>query len=267
MPTLVKFWIISFLILALNLTPLKGFYASLKKTAHIATEPIQLGLFSVSLEGARFVDFFVNLKNIRGENLRLREETLELKSLLSKYKEQENENKILKEQLQITNNLSENEQLVKAGVIGLPYDSQNSEVVVNAGLEDGIGLGDNVIYKNFLVGSVVDVFNKRAIVMLITSPKLSVAVVNQTKNGRAKGLVVGRFGTSLLMDRILPDEDIEVGDVIVTSGQDGVFKSGLIVGQVVGVEEAKAEPLKRAILETEFDMAKLEQLFIVKKNL
>src|SRR3989344_3355154 len=135
--------------------------------------------------------------------------------------------------------------------------------MINKGKTDGIQVGFPVIYKNFLVGSVVDVFDYRSVVVLITSPKLSVAALDQTSGSRAKGLVTGNFGTALIMDRILQDEVIAAGDLIVTSGEDGIFESGLILGKVVEVSESQSEPLKKAILTTLLHLTKLESMFVV----
>ena len=68
------------------------------------------------------------------------------------------------------------------------------------------------------------------------------------------------------MNRILPEESIKTGDTIITSGQDGIFDSGYIVGRVVDVLEVKSEPLKRAKLETIINLNKLETLFVISKG-
>lgn len=256
-----KFLGVSLILLVLGFT---GIFNPIRNLAHQISNPIQYGLhvFSNNIKVAG--EFFVTLKDIRNENLRLREEKQTLFSKLTQFNELENENKILKEQLGIKNT-SSTQKLILVHVIGLPFDNENSEVLIDKGSKDGVKVGAEVIYKNYLVGSAVDVFENRSTVVFITSPKLSVAVLDQSIEGRTKGLVTGNYGISLLMDRILPDEEIKVGDDIVTSGQDGIFDPGLIVGKVIEISDVKSDPLKKAKLQTAIDLNRLESFFVVVK--
>ncbi len=226
------------------------------------SNPIQISLYEVSLRLRDGGYFCVKLTKIRDENLRLIEENYDLNSKLTKLKEIENENTLLKDQLSIYKP-TKSQKLVMANIIGLPESNENSEVLINKGSKDGIKASDTAIFKGYLVGSVVDVFDNRSVVVFITSPKLSVAVLDQSTQGRAKGLVTGDYGTSLIMDRILLDEEIKPDDTIITSGEDGVFEEGFLVGKVVEVSNSASEPLKKAKLETLINLNKLEKGFIV----
>lgn len=229
--------------------------------AQYLANPIQYGLYEVASSIENAFSFFANLKQLRDENIALLEKTYDLQSKISKLKEIEAENKSLKEQLGVKPELiSQNLLLTK--VIGIPFDNEDAELLIDKGSEDGIRLGQSVVYKSILVGSVVDVFAHRSNIVLVTSPKLSAAVLNQSTEGRAKGIVTGNYGTSVLMDKVLQDEEIKPGDVIVTSGQDGVFKPGLLVGTVKEVIGSTTEPVKKAKLESVINLEKLELVFI-----
>ncbi len=256
-----KLFLASVVIFVLGLT---GVFNPIRNLTHLISNPIQFGLVDLSNSLKDSYSFFINIKGLRVEYLKLLEENEDLVSKLAKLKEVENENRALKEQLGVSKE-SFKGRLVMAKVIGIPSERDKSEVMVDRGSLDGVTLGSQVIYKNFLVGSVVDVFASRAVVMLLTSPKLSVAVVDQTQGGRTKGLVSGNYGTTLIMDRILPEEEINIGDTIVTSGLDGVFDSGFVVGLVTEVMPIQSEPLKKATINTEIDLGKLERLFILIK--
>ncbi|OGC49866.1 rod shape-determining protein MreC [candidate division WWE3 bacterium RIFCSPHIGHO2_01_FULL_40_23] len=256
-----KYLFISLCIFLLGFT---GVFTPLRNFAHKVSNPVSYGLHQIADEVRKTFEFFISLKKIRHENLRLREENLSLFSKISNTKELEDENKVLREQLALGSFVSR-DKLIEARVIGLPFDNENSEVLIDKGKKDGVLTGQEVIYKGFLVGSVVDAFEERAVVVFITSPKLSVAVSDQSVDGRTKGLVTGSYGTSLIMDRILQDEEINVGDYIVTSGGDGIFDPGLLVGKVVEVFDDKSEPLKKAKLEVSMDFGRLDRLFVVVK--
>lgn len=260
MKTSLKFLILSSLIFILGFT---GVFNIPRNLFQRLTNPVQYGLYQMSLNFKDGFDFFSNIKNVRNENLALTEERDNLRGEIAKYKELIAENKALKEQLGVFESVN-SEKVLLAKVIGLPFDNENSEVLINKGSKDGMKLGSEVIYQNYLVGSVIDVFDYRSTVVFITSPKLSVAVLDQSGENRAKGLVTGNYGTSLIMDRILPDEEIKTGDVIVTSGQDGIFDSGFIVGSVEEVSDPNSsEPLKKAKLKTFINLNKLENVFVV----
>ena len=262
MTTTIKFLLISVLIFVLGFT---GIFDGARSVFHTLSNPIELGLRGISIDAKDTLTFFVSLKRVRDENLKLREEKENLLSELAKTREIASENAILKDQLGVLGDQT-TKKTVLANVIGIPYDNENSEFFIDKGKKDGLTLGSYVVYKSFLVGSVVDLYDTRSVVVLITSPKLSVAVLDQNVAGRTKGLVAGSFGTSLVMDRILPSEEVNLGDTIVTSGQDGVFDSGLLVGKVVEISSDEASPLKKARLETFLNLNNLEAVFVVVKE-
>ncbi len=247
--------------LALYILAFTGIFNMFQGFTQYLANPFQYGLFQVKENVNNTLSFFIKLKDLRTENLQLLEKNYDLESRLSKIKETEHENKILREQAGVKNE-STAQNFLLARVIGIPFSNENSEVLIDKGQEDGIKLGQTVLYKGFLVGSVVDVFAHRSTVVFITSPKLNVAVLNQRRECRAKGITTGSYGTSLLMDKILLDEEIATGDIVVTSGQDGVFKPGLIAGKVVEVVTTPTEPIKKAKIETLVDLNKLELVFI-----
>ena len=124
-------------------------------------------------------------------------------------------------------------------------------------------MGDNVIVGNYLVGRIASVLNERSIVELITSPSLSIAAYDIDSPTRTDGVCSGQYGTSVIMGRILPNEDISVSDMILTSGKDGLFLPGLVIGKVSSIVQVPSEPLKSASLEALLDFSKLRKVFVV----
>jgi rod shape-determining protein MreC len=207
------------------------------------------------------VGFFTGLVSIRGENLRLREEVSELNSQLVEMKKSEEENKALREQLGVSSEYERN--LVMASIMGNPQDLTGSSFILDKGSIHGIEVGDNVIKENYLVGIVREVSDQRSLADFITSPSVVVAVLDIDSVQRTEGLAEGQYGSSIVMKRILPAEEIKIGDTIVTSGRDGVFAPGLIIGRVVEIVEVPTEPLKSAYIETIVGLDKLNKLFVL----
>ncbi|MBI4091241.1 rod shape-determining protein MreC, partial [candidate division WWE3 bacterium] len=223
-----KYCLISLVILLIGLNDV---FLPIRNLAHRIFNPVQFGFFKMSLSVKDAGAFYINLKKIRDENLSLREQIMNDESLISKTKELELENRILKDQLDYKE--SSAKKLIPARIVGVSYENEGVASVLAVGSKEGVVEGDMVVSKNFLLGVVRQVFENRSEVVFITSPNLSIAVLDQTQDNRTRGIVTGNYGTSMIMDRILPEETILEGDRIITSGEDGVFEPGLIIGKVV----------------------------------
>lgn len=251
-----KYTLVSLVLFLLGLT---GIINPIRDLFQKVLNPISFGLYKVSLELQGEITFFANIRGIKNENLLLAEKNLKLLEELSGYKKYKKENEDLKLLLDL--NRQRQKKFIVAKVLSAP--SSSSEIYIDKGSADGIAHDFYAVYNGFVVGAVSEVGEFKSKIILINSPKLSVAGVDEDSSTRTIGLVTGDFGTFLTMDRILPEEVISVGDVVVTSGQDGVFGDGFILGEVVSVTDAKSsEPLRKAKLKTLIDFSKLETVFV-----
>lgn len=252
--------ILSFIIFVLGfiglLNPVRDFFQDV-------FSPVQVGVREMARDLKEGVKFFSNLKAIRDENLLLLEENQELRSRILEIQIAEEENSALKEQLGLDIWEDFDKELVLANVLGNPLDVTGGSILINRGVSHGIKNGDNVIRGRNLVGIVADVSEKRSLVNLVTSPAVSITVKDVDVYGKTEGLATGQYGTSIEMSRILPIEEVFVGDTIVTSGKDGIFEPNLVVGNVEEVIEGSAEPLKTARLGTSIDVTDLDRVFVV----
>lgn len=251
-----KYTLVSLVLFLLGLTPV---FKPVRGVAQKILNPISFGLYKVSLELKDEISFFSKLRGVRDENLVLLEKNTQLVEEVVKYKGFKKENEDLK--LLLGLNKGRGRKFLPAKIVSVALG--NSEIYIDKGSLDGVTPGFYVVYKGFVVGVVSEIEDVRSKVTLINSPKLSIAAVDNDSATRTKGLVTGDFGTFLLMDRILPEEVISVGDVIVTSGQDGVFGDGFILGEVVSVTDTNStEPLRKAKLKILVDFSKLETVFV-----
>lgn len=208
--------------------------------------------------------FWKNLKKITRENTKLEKTITEKDSQIASLKEVKKENEFLKNQLGFSYPVKNNVTLV-AGVIGFSGDG-DSWITLNRGSDDGISVNDVVTTNGFLIGRVTSVNSNSSRVLSILSPEISVNALDQDSITRTSGVVTGRFNTSLLMEKILPEEIINIGDTIITSGTDGVFPRGLIVGKVGAVFDSSSGTLKSAEIGAPFDFRKLEQVLVLKNK-
>ena len=117
------------------------------------------------------------------------------------------------------------------------YDARDPftrKVIVDKGLKHGVALSQPVIDDQGVVGQVTRVFPLTAEVTLLTDKNQAIPV-QVVRNG-LRSVVYGRGQSSFLDMRITTNADVKAGDVLVTSGIDGVYPAGLQVAKVTQVE-------------------------------
>ena len=223
--------------------------------------PIQFGFVSIGKEVKNISSFFTNISKVREENLELLKQKALLEANLVNYADIQSENSLLREQLNVKLDNLENREYLIANVIGNSSDRTKSSVIIDKGEIDGVTEGMNIILGKHLIGFVSKVYLARSVVSLITSPNMTATVL--TLNSGTEGILSGEFGTSVVMTRILPDENIEIGDLIVTSGADGKFERNLIVGSVSRIDEDPSKTFRNAQLDILVNLNLLNKVFVL----
>lgn len=209
-------------------------------------------------------DYYFNLANIYQENNRLKKEIEELQAANYSTVEVWAENKRLREFL---NYREENRQftLVTSKVIGRAPGRIKNEFIINKGRADGIKENMPVISADGLVGTVAMLYDHSAKVNLISHPQSSVGGLVQRVASRAVGIVGGEVidDQFLKLGKLSRDADIIVGDKIITSGFGGMYPKGLLIGEVLKVENADGGLLKYAIVKPSVNYDKLEEVMVI----
>jgi rod shape-determining protein MreC len=150
--------------------------------------------------------------------------------------------------------------LLAAESISTTSDLLNNSFWINKGDLDGVKIGQAVLSKNTIIGSIIRVLNRRSQVLLITD-RFSVldGIVART---RAKGIIEGLGNDLAVFKSFEKLTDLSVGDEIVSAGVDQVFPKGIRVATVKKLDIDRETGLPKAILESHFDSAKLEKVFI-----
>lgn len=201
---------------------------------------------------------YIDLIDLRQEADILEKRLDVLEAENSRLIEFENENQRLKSLLSI---LSENKlNGIGARVIGYDPASWVKSVTIDRGSKDGIQVGMAVLQGRGVVGQVTKVGLNSAQVLLITDHASGVDVLIQ--GSRARGIVEGSGGRLCRIQYVLKEDQVEVGDRIITSGVDGVFPKGLLVGIVSAFERGEAQFLKVEVKPT-VDFDQLEEVVVV----
>lgn len=121
------------------------------------------------------------------------------------------------------------QEFVTAEVIAVQQDVLRT-ITINRGARDGISVGMPVVTELGLVGRVIGVQANASRVLLITDPGSAVSARLQTT--RAEGTVRGQISGNLEMTFIPLGEQIQNGDLVITSGLGGNLPPDLLIGQV-----------------------------------
>jgi rod shape-determining protein MreC len=194
------------------------------------------------------------------ENRELLQENDALKSHLLKEREILQENERLKKMLDLKTSLPFN--TIAAFVIGKDFNAFRSSLILDKGRAAGVKKYAPVLTSLGLVGKVLETGRYSCKVILIDDPDLAVPAINLRT--REQGLVSGTLDGRCKMRFLDIDSDVRPGDFILTSGLNGAYPVGVLIGRVrlVGVESSGLG--KFVILEPAVKISSLEEVLIEK---
>ena len=190
--------------------------------------------------GSSLGEIFVSRTELLDENARLREELMlsRQRLLLAESLTVEN-NRLLA--LQNASALLEQEVLT-AEIINVSPDPYSRRILINKGGRDGVFEGQAVLEANGLMGQVVQVMPFSSWVLLITDVN-HVTPVEVSRNGERALARGGQDGdTELDLEFVIPTQDIEVGDTLISSGMGQVYPKNYPVAEVTSVRRSSGQP-------------------------
>ena len=229
-----------------------------KSAAFYITNPISFGLYKTSTIFQKQFYFIFQARFASQENKALKEQ---IGKLLS-------ENAILRKRL------SESEAMVNQqnyldirtyNLVAARPIGRSRYLKIDKGSSNGIKPGQAAVFNDNLVGKIIQVSDKAAFVQLLADPDSKVAAFSLSKDGKAKGVLLGQFGSDLLMDKILHEETIRTDDLVYSEGTEGYLPRGLILGRVSQVLDREEEAFKQAKVQQTFDLKDLELVFVIEE--
>jgi rod shape-determining protein MreC len=148
-----------------------------------------------------------------------------------------------------------------ASVIGRDPSPFLHYVIINAGSNAGILPGMPVVTDKGLVGRVDAIIAEAARLQLVTDPASAINVRTQASN--AEAMLVGSTTGDLSMDMIPQDANIQVGDVVLTSGLGGNYPANILVGQVISVRKLQSDLFQQAAIQPNVDYNQLQFVLII----
>jgi len=219
--------------------------AALARTGHVA-----LGLWSTYREW----------KDVRAENIRLRDQIQGLRVSALRLDETADENRRLRQLLALQQQLPV--ATMASEVIAREWGGWVRSLTINRGRGDGIGKLTAVITGAGLVGRVAEVRGGTSIVQVLIDPASTVgALVVRT---RTQGIVEGESrGTMRFKFMARDGVGPQPGDLVVTSGAGGLFPRGLPVGRVRAIDNRGSALFHYAALTPVVDFSRVEEVLLV----
>jgi rod shape-determining protein MreC len=222
------------------------------------TNPIQYGLYTSAQGVGRQFYFVFQARFAAQENKAMQAQVAQLISENASLR-----TKLAETEAQLTQQQSLDPRtynLVSARPIGL-----DRFLKIDRGSNDGLKQWSAVIFKDNYIGQITGISERGAEVKLAVDPDSKLSAFALDKDGKAKGVLTGQFGSEMLLDKILHEEPIKEGDLVYSEGLEGFLPRGLILGTVTEILDKETQVFKQAKVKPIFDVRDLELVFIIKE--
>ena len=186
-------------------------------------------------------DYFARVATLENENAALKHLQLEQSLNVQQGQQLKSENAQLKKMLATSESVP-----VKSILAEILYDARDTftrRIVLNRGLKHGAALGQPVIDDQGVVGQITRVFPLTSEVTLLTDKDQAIPV--QVQRNGLRSVVYGKGLLGNLELRVPSNADIKAGDILVTSGIDGIYPPGLMVARATAVENNASTTFER----------------------
>jgi rod shape-determining protein MreC len=229
----------------------------------LVTTPVQLAAAKIHRGAFGLWSTYLDWKNVRAENHRLREEIQRLRVDALRVSETSEENARLRRLLVLREQLPMS--TLPGEVIAREWGGWIRSLTVNRGKGDHVARLTAVISPDGLVGRVVDVRPGASIVQVLSDPASSLSA--HVVRTRTVGLVEGEPSGSIRLKFMARDgAGIQVGDLVVTSGLGGLFPRGIPIGRVRAIDNRGSALFHYANLTPVVDLSRIDEVLLVTGN-
>ena len=263
-------WLVTLLvgnliIMAVDARDADGGHKVLRVWTQTFATPLQSASSKASGATSGFFQQIWNFRSTAQENEQLKQRLAEVETELNSARQAAAETERLKGLLGL------NEQTtiksIPARVIARDPSIWFNTITINRGSSAGVEMNMPVVTAGGIVGRVITVSPWASQVMLITDEKAGAgAVVGQLGQSGALGSVRGRadLGVALIEMRYVSGlEKVELGDNVMTTGQDGIYPPGLNVGRVVEVKNGTATQAHQILIQPGAQLDHLEEVAVL----
>ena len=219
---------------------------------YIAQLPIQFAHWSHTALTSR--------QQLQSEIKRLQQQQLFVNAQLQKLSALEAENRRLR--LLLESSTSLRERVLIAELIEVDFDPYRHQILLNRGAHDGLQISQPILDQRGVVGQILHVNQFTATAVLITDPNHALPVQIDRNGLRTLARGTGNFQQIELP--LLPNNnDIQIGDVLSTSGLGGRFPRGYPVATVTEVSNNPGQPFARILAKPIAQLDRIREVLLV----
>lgn len=197
------------------------------------------------------------------EKRKLEEQKLRAQVSLQKLSVLEKENERLREMLSAQTKIGE--MVLVAEILSIDLDPYKQQVVLNKGRSHKVYIGQSIIDAWGVMGQVVHLGSHSATALLISDPSHAIPV--QVNRSGLRSTAFGMGSSQQLELRYIPhNADIEIGDLIVSSGLGGRFPPNYPVGRIVSIERPAGESFAVVLAEPVAHLDRSREVLLVWHN-
>ncbi|HEV3139318.1 MAG TPA: rod shape-determining protein MreC [Vicinamibacterales bacterium] len=201
---------------------------------------------------------YVNLREVRAENESLKRELADARVAIQEQQALVARARGLERLLELRDH--SDLQTTAANVIGAAATPDFRTITIDKGSRDGLRADMAVIAPAGVVGRVVVPSGRAAKVQLLIDRNAAAGAIIQ--RSRAQGVVAGAGDERLLLENVSEASDVQTGDAVVTSGIEGIYPKGFVIGHVESIEK-NGPAYKRITVRPAVDFSALEDVLIV----
>jgi rod shape-determining protein MreC len=222
--------------------------------------PVQLAVNLPVKLGRNVAEALVARTTLMEENFSLREQQHLLNSRLQRYNILEEENMRLRKLLGSTINFRE--RVLIAELMAVELEPFRHLIEINKGKRDGVYEGQPVVDASGIIGQVFHIGQFSSKVLLITDPDHAIPVQINRNGLRTIAVGTGQ-SNALLLEHLPTNADIQVGDLIVSSGLGQRFPRGYSVGTITDISLEPGGPFSKVTLTPSAKLAQNREVLLV----
>jgi len=201
---------------------------------------------------------YVNLRQIGQENDALKQRVSQLEVALQRERALAEQTRVLQQALDLKTETPF--ATTAAMIIASGASPDFRTMTLDKGSSQGLATDMAVLAPEGIVGRVILPTPRAAKVQLIIDR--NAAVAGLVERSRAQGVVVGTGNDRMRFDYVPGSADLKVGDSVVTSGLDGIYPKGFVIGQIESVERSAGE-FSNVLIRPAVNLSALETVLVV----
>lgn len=200
------------------------------------------------------------MATLRAENAQLKNEAALLQSEIVALQENLAQSEILYTLLDFARTNPEHE-YVAATVIGREITPFLQYIIIDKGSNDGLRHGMPVVTQQGLVGRIDALISDASRIQLITDANSTVNVKLQT--AEVEGLVRGSVTGEITLDMVPVETEVQVGDILMTSGLGGTYPANIFVGQILTMQSKLNVLFQTGSIQPVVDFSNLSAVLVI----